>query len=87
MTGFLIFFPEHPWPRPDLQGLSSMVTASEVFQPQNSVPCNSRQGRPVYPVQKMGFPILSSSLHDGISIGYLRKTGTGKEVGKEKSKS
>jgi len=60
VTGFLIFFPEHPWPRPDLQGLSSMVTATEIFQPQHSVPCNSRQGRPVYPVQKMGFPILSS---------------------------
>ena len=43
-------YPEHPWPRPDLQGLSSMVTASEVFQPQHNVPCNSRQGRPVYPV-------------------------------------
>jgi len=41
-----------------LQGLSYMVTVSEEFQPQQSVPCNSRQGGPVYPVQKMGFPIL-----------------------------
>ncbi len=29
----------------DLQGLSSMVTASEQFQPQQSVPCNSRSPR------------------------------------------
>jgi len=37
-----------------LQGLSSMVTASEVFQPQHNVPCNSRQGRPVYPWPRPG---------------------------------
>ena len=46
----------NPWPRPDMQGLSSMASSFELLERYQIVPSKSRQGGPA--LQHFSSPIL-----------------------------